>query len=111
MFVSVNNSLSSLRASVVHFVVDYDCQPPVVVIESPSVPATGENTAHCHLSLTQAVPLWLEPKVSIFFVRILLMRKKRKRTCGPVPRRTMACKLMQRGYVMEENKKSEIMIS
>ena len=71
MFVSVNNSLSSLRASVVHFVVDYDCQPPVVVIESPSVPATGENAAHCHLSLTQAVPLWLEPKVSIFFVSIL----------------------------------------
>ena len=64
VFVSVNNSLSASRASTLHFVVDYDCQPPVVEIDSPSIPTPGNTAALCHLTLTQASPLWLEPSVS-----------------------------------------------
>ena len=64
---SVNNSLSASRASVVHFVVDYDCQPPVVEIESPSIPTPGNTAALCDLTLNEAVPLWLEPTVSLQF--------------------------------------------
>ena len=65
VFVSVNNSLSRSRASVVHFVVDYDCQPPTVDIDSPAIPV-----ALCHLTLTPAVPVWLEPQVSQSLVQI-----------------------------------------
>ena len=76
----VNNTLSSSRASIVHFVVDYDCQPPDVEIENPSIPAkaaaalNAKTAAGCHLSLTQAVPLWLEPSVRIWPLTILISK-------------------------------------
>ena len=65
VFVSVNNSLSAARASAVHFVVDYDCQPPEVEIDSASIPTPANTAALCHLTLTEDVPLWLEPSVSL----------------------------------------------